>query len=175
MDTAPPLLEIRIEEWDRGHPRSDELTTFVASQGQRDWANFAAEWHHSSHMLVALHGHDLVGFLRFVVQAIGPDAGCPPVQLDGKDLLEAKVIAFAVSPPNQGRGVGRRLQAALIQRAQAQGCYQIRSHSGGDNAANHHLKLSMGYGVHPVVRGDDKRGVYFILPLSPSGQPKASA
>ena len=45
------------------------------------------------------------------------------------------------------------------------GCYQIRSHSSGDNQANHYLKLSLGYGVHPIIRGEDQRGVYFVLPL----------
>jgi hypothetical protein len=41
----------------------------------------------------------------------------------------------------------------------------MRSYSGGDNVANHHLKLTMGFGIHPVVRGEDLGGVYFVMPL----------
>ena len=109
----------------------------------------------------------LAGFLRYVIQPIGPDMDCPPVQHQGADLLEAKVLAFAVDKPYQRQGIGRQLQEALMERARAQGCHQIRSHSSGDNRENHQLKLSLGYGVHPIVRGDDRRGVYFILPLQP--------
>jgi len=154
-----------IEEWGQTHSRLEELLSFVKHQGQLDWFNFNAAWHLSTHVLVSLRGSELVGFLRFVVQSIGPDADCPPVQYQGADLLEAKVIAFAVSETRRAQGIGRRLQEALIERARTLNCHQIRSHSGGQNAANHQLKLSMGYGVHPIIRGDDHQGVYFVLPL----------
>ena len=154
-----------IEEWQPTHPRRNQLLDVVAEQGQSDWVNFAGEWHHSSHMLVAHQADEILGFLRFVVQEIGPDSDLLPVQLDGQNLREAKVLAFAVIETHRRRGVGRALQERLIDEASARGLYQIRSHSSGDNIANHQLKLSMGYGVHPIIRGEDTHGAYFILPL----------
>jgi len=166
MNKPSRQAETYIEEWDDHHPRFPALMDFIHREGQSDWATFNADWHQSSHLLVARRGQTLVGFLRFVIQPIGPDADCPPIQFQGGNLLEAKVLAFAVDEAYQRQGIGRQLQETLIQRAQALGCHQIRSHSGGDQLANHHLKLALGYGIHPIVRGADKRGAYFILPLS---------
>jgi GNAT superfamily N-acetyltransferase len=157
--------DITIEEWKIQHARWSELLELVSQLNQGDWFTFTAEWHSSSYVLVALRGTVIVGFLRFVLQDIGPDMDCPPIQWKGKNLQEAKVLAFGVLPFQRRRGIGRKLQEVLRQRAQALNCYQIRSHSSGDNLANHQLKLSLGYGVHPIIRGDDRRGVYFILPL----------
>ncbi len=154
-----------IEEWKPTHPCWTELVDVVAEQGQTDWVAFTGEWHHSSHMLVAHSDGEILGFLRFVVQGIGPDSDCPPVQLNGEILREAKVLAFAVKEAHRRRGVGRTLQECLIVEAKARGLFQIRSHSSGDNVANHRLKLALGYAVHPIIRGDDTRGAYFILPL----------
>jgi GNAT superfamily N-acetyltransferase len=163
MLTRP--TEITIEEWKPEHPRWPELLALVAQLHQSDWFAFTAEWHSGAHALVAQRGSEIVGFLRFVVQEIGPDTDCPPVQWNGENLQEAKVIAFGVLASQQRQGIGRKLQEALRRQAESLGCYQIRSHSSGDNLANHQLKLSLGYGIHPIVRGDDRRGVYFILPL----------
>ena len=159
------INEIIVQEWKPDHQRWPELVAFVTQQSQRDWLTFSADWHASSHVLVALHNTEIVGFLRFVLQDIGPDADCPPVQWNGENLREAKVLAFGVLPAHRRQGIGRTLQEALGQQARALGCYQIRSHSGGDNRENHQLKLSLGYGVHPIVRGNDRHGIYFILPL----------
>jgi len=38
-------------------------------------------------------------------------------------------------------------------------------HSSGDHQANHPLKLSLGFAVHPILRGEDRWGVYFVMPL----------
>jgi GNAT superfamily N-acetyltransferase len=80
-------------------------------------------------------------------------------------VTEAKILAFGVDSTHQRQGIGRALQEAALHVARTLGCYQVRSYSGGSNEANHHLKLSMGFGVHPVVRGTDTRGVYFVMPL----------
>jgi len=157
--------DITIEEWDPQHTRWLELLALVTELNQRDWFTFTTEWHSSSHVLVAQRNAEIVGFLRFVLQDIGPDADCPPIPWKGENLREAKVIAFGVVPTQRRQGIGRKLQEALQQQAQSLGCYQIRSHSSGDNLANHQLKLSLGYGIHPIIRGDDRHGVYFILPL----------
>ena len=156
---------ITIEEWTLQHARWSELLKLVSQLNQLDWFTFTAEWHTSSHILVAQREAEVVGFLRFVLQDVGPDTDCPPIQWKGKNLREAKVLAFGVLPHERRQGIGRKLQEALVQRARVLNCYQIRSHSSGDNLANHQLKLSLGYGVHPIIRGDDHRGVYFILPL----------
>ena len=157
--------DLTIEEWDLQHPRWAELLELVRQLDQNDWFTFTAEWHTSSHVLVALRRSTIAGFLRFVCQEIGPDTNCPAVQFQGQTLQEAKVLAFGVLPLHRRHGIGRALQEALRQRARALGCYQIRSHSSGDNSENHQLKLSLGYGVLPILRGEDRRGVYFILPL----------
>ena len=159
-----PLL--RIEAWSPEHPGWPELRALIDGEGQRDWVAFHVEFHLSDHVLVALEEEALIGFLRFVVQEIGPDMDAARVMLNGTALTEAKILAFGVLEERRGSGVGRALQQAAIELAQGSDCYQIRSHSSGNNAANHHLKLSMGFGVHPVVRGEDRGGVYFIPPLA---------
>lgn len=157
--------QVLIDEWDATHPQWPALMQVIAAHGQSDWVAFHAAFHQSSHLLVAQQGEQIVGFLRFVIQEIGPDADCPAVLLDGVVLTEAKVLAFAVDPAHQQRGIGRALQEALLRAAKARGCYQVRSHSSGDHTANHHLKLAMGFGIHPINRGADNQGVYFVMPL----------
>lgn len=154
-----------IEEWTPDHPRWPTLLAAVGALEQIDWLTFRAEWHRSSHVLVAHEDGAIIGFLRYVTQEIGPDADCPPVLFNGAPLVEAKVIAFGVEPASRGAGVGRALQLELLRAAKAEGCYQVRSHSGGDHPANHHLKLALGFGIHPIIRGEDTRGAYFIMPL----------
>lgn len=154
-----------IEAWETTHPRWQELLRVVETQQQWDWVHAAADIHLASHMLVAQFGAEIVGFLRFVTQEIGADEDRPLVTLDGLPLVEAKVLAFGVVEAHRRRGIGRALQEAALARARELGCYQMRSHSSGSNEANHRLKLSMGFGVHPIVRGADARGVYFIMPL----------
>jgi GNAT superfamily N-acetyltransferase len=163
---TPPNPNITIQLWDQHHPRWPEFLQLAADQGQTRWLEFTADFHHASHVLVALQSEHIVGFLRYVIQPIGPDTGdCPPVVHNGITLTEAKVIAFAVVPTACRQGIGRGLQAATIQQARAAGCYQLRSYSGGDNKANHQLKLSMGFAVHPTDRKGDNEGAYFVLPL----------
>ena len=154
-----------IAEWHPDHPRWPELRGIIADLGQADWVAATAPYHRSSHLLVALVDDAIGGFLRFVVQPIGPELGRPPFFLAGEALSEAKVLAFASLPAFRRQGIGRALQEALIERAAALGCHQIRSHSGGSNAANHELKLALGFAVHPIIRGDDTLGAYFLLPL----------
>jgi GNAT superfamily N-acetyltransferase len=159
-----------VEEWTPIHPRWNDLLAAVEAQDQSEWVSFTADFHISSHVLVVLASERIAGFLRYVVQQIGPDMGCPPVTFDGKPLTEAKVLAFAVDSAYRRNGFGRALQEDVVRRAREAGCYQVRSHSSGSNEANHRLKLSMGFGVHPIVRGEDDKGAYFILPLGVTGR-----
>ncbi len=162
---------IAIAEWDRRHERWEELHAAVAALRQEGWiATGAAPYRRSSHLLVALRDGAVAGFLRFVVQEIGPELDRPAVLFGGRPLTEAKILAFGVLPDFRRLGIGRALQVAAIEQARGLGCYQVRSHSSGKNSANHQLKLSLGFAVHPIVRGEDTTGVYFILPL---GQPEA--
>lgn len=155
-----------INEWDGAHPRWPDLMELVARLKQTDWVNANYEWHRSSYMLVAQRDSEIAGFLRFVVQDIGAEDDHDPVTLDGSVLSEAKVLAFGVAPAYRRQGVGRVLQEQTLQHAARLGCYQLRSHSSGQNDANHRLKLAMGFAVHPIIRGEDRGGVYFIMPLA---------
>ncbi len=156
---------LMIEEWTSDHPRWAELLEVVESQQQTAWVAATYPWHRSTHMVVAAHGAAVVGFLRFVTQIIGEDEELDPVTLAGEALLEAKVLAFGVLPAERRKGVGRALQERALAAAEQLGCYQVRSHSSGAHSANHQLKLAMGFGIYPIVRGDDRRGAYFIMPL----------
>lgn len=158
-------LSLLIEQWDESHPRWQQLMAFVADQGQANWLTFTAGFHISSHVLVALSAGEIVGFLRYVIQEVGPELDRPALLRDGVALIEAKVLAFAVASGQQRQGIGTTLQVHLLRLARQQGCYQIRSHSSGPHSANHELKFSLGFGVHPIIREDDDEGAYFIMPL----------
>jgi GNAT superfamily N-acetyltransferase len=100
-----------------------------------------------------LHHVEIVGFLRFVIQPIVLQHDHEPFFFDGDMLIEAKILAFGVASAQRRKGIGRALQNDALQRAKRFGCNQVRSHSGGDNSANHLLKLDMGFCIQPVVKG----------------------
>ena len=161
MDTE----KIDIEEWRESYPNWAELQRLIDDLEQTDWVSFHADWHMSSHMLVALQSGRVVGYLRYVVQAIGVEEDEPAVTLRDQELTEGKVIAFGVKVERRRQGIGRRLQSRLIDECKAKRCFQIRSHSSPENQANHALKLSMGFAMHVLVREQGKAGAYFLLPL----------
>ncbi|HWG84938.1 MAG TPA: GNAT family N-acetyltransferase [Deinococcales bacterium] len=154
-----------VVEWTPDSSGWNALWELIDAVGQRAWAEDAAEWHLASRFLVAEEGGAPLGFLRWVVQAVGSEDGGEPFRLDGKVLLEAKVLAFAVAPEARRRGTGRQLQEHLIDLGWRESLYQVRSHTSGESQANHALKLSLGFALHPVKRGSDERGAYFLLPL----------
>ena len=160
-----PQNQLMIEAWTTEHPNWAALATLVDELGQTDWVAFQADWHLSWHMLVAHLADKPIGFLYYVTQAIGVEEDRPAVIFNGNPLTEGKVIAFGVAAANRRQGIGRQLQTRLITECQTQGCHQIRSHSGDDNAENYQLKLSMGFAMHPLVPGQGKDGAYFLLPL----------
>ena len=164
--TATPW---KIERWDASHPCWADLLALIEEYGQTDWFNFHADWHLGEHVLAASIDGQPVGFLRFVVQRIGDEDDHEPVTFKGVELVEAKVIAFAVHEDFRRKGIGQALQEETIRFARELGCYQLRSFSGGDHPENHALKLAMGFAVQPVLRHDDTRCVYFILPLQTPG------
>ena len=111
-------------------------------------------------LCAALQEDQVVGFLRFGVQPIGPEENCLPLALDGVLLTEAKIHAFAVREERRGQGIGTRLQEWAIQRAKELGCYQLVSHTSCENAANLHVKLSLGFAAHP-----ENGSVRLLMPL----------
>jgi GNAT superfamily N-acetyltransferase len=158
-------MVLEIVEAKEGEPLWVAAHELGLQLGQTNWLAFRAEWHLGSHLLVAMADGQVVGFLRFVLQSIGPDMDCPAVVVKGVALIEAKIMAFGVAQERRRQGIGRKLQAAAIDHARTLGCYQVRSHSGGESDANHQLKLAMGFAIHPIVRGEDRQGCYFLLPL----------
>jgi GNAT superfamily N-acetyltransferase len=162
-------MQVLIGEWTHEHGRWAELERAVGVMGQTDWVTPVWDWHLSSHVLVASDPDRVCGFLRFVTQVIGSEEDHAPVSFDGRELVEAKVLGFGVLPQFRRKRIGVRLQEQLIARARELGCFQIRSYSSGENIENHMLKLSMGFAVHPVVRGGDLGGVYFLKCLKEHG------
>lgn len=130
-------MSLALDEWSPGHPRWPALAALVAELGQERWMAFSADWHLSSHILVAHQDGKVAGFLRDVIQHIGVEDNLPPLTLYGEPLTEAKVLAFGVAPEQRRRGIGRRLQQQLIAEARSRSCHQIRSHSSTGNEANH--------------------------------------
>lgn len=160
-----------LEEWTTTHPRWQELVHLMEYFGQGYYwqqSSYFAQFQH--YFLVAVHAEELVGFLQFFLQLIGPDRDCPPLFLHGKALHEAKILAFAVQNEWRRQGIGKALQLQAISRARQLGCYQIRSYSSNvsEHEANYQLKLAMGFAAQPEFRSEKNTGVNFLMPLSPS-------
>ncbi|MCY4113012.1 MAG: GNAT family N-acetyltransferase [Chloroflexi bacterium] len=162
------MAGIAIEYCGPGDSREKAARDLADAVGQAEYFAYEAEWHLEIHTLVAVTANRVVGFLRFVVQEIGPDSDRPSLTLRGEPMREAYVLAFAVADDQRRRGVGTALQNELIERATTLGCFQVRSRSAGDRVANHALKLSLGFGVHPTK--DTDQGVFFVLRLPLAGR-----
>ena len=159
-----------LEEWTPNHPRWQELIHFMETEGQAYyWQQEAYFTQFQHYYLVAVHADELVGFLQFFLQSIGPDRNCLPLSLHGKALLEAKILAFAVGKERRRQGIGMSLQLQAISRARQIGCYQIRSYSSNtsEHEANYQLKLAMGSAAQPEFRNEKNTGVNFLMPLRP--------
>lgn len=159
------ITEISINQWTNNHANWLLLCDIIEHLGQTAWVEFHAEWHLQSIMLVAYHENMPLGFLRFVIQHIGTEDDLPAIQYKNNRLSEAKVIAFGVVPEYRRQGIGKALQLAMIDRSRRENCYQIRSHSSLSYTQNHDLKLSLGFGVHPLPSSPKRDGYYFVLPL----------
>lgn len=157
-------MNIIVEEWTPDHQHWQALVEVIADEHQTDWAFNSFFEPFPRTFLVGLYDGVVVGFLMFVVWAIGPhDRGHPLIKLDGEVLTEAKIIAFGVREAYRRHGIGRTLQEYTLRRAKALGCYQVRSVSDYTHPENHQLKLSMGFGVEPMER--DAPSLAFIMPL----------
>ena len=153
-----------IEEMTPDHSEWQELVDVITQENQTGWAFNQHFEQFVRYFLAAKQEGKIVGFLMFVVWDIGPnDRGHPPVEMDGKKLREAKIIAFGVKKAYRRRGIGRALQEYTLQRAKELDCYQVRSVSDMDHPENHQLKLSMGFAVEPMER--EEPSLAFIMPL----------
>lgn len=159
---------MKIELWETDHLRWQELAQMTEEHDHRYYLDVHFEWHLEHFWFVALVDDEIAGLLHYARQYIGDDDDCQRVVLNGESLTEGKVMGFVVVEKFRRRGIGRTLQTHAINHARQIGCYQLRSHSGGDKHANHQLKLSMGFTVHPTIRRDDNAGAYFIMPLTTS-------
>jgi GNAT superfamily N-acetyltransferase len=156
-----------IEEWDETHPRWHEFLACLEVVAPDQAPFVLGEYYraYSSYLFVALQLDQVVGFIRFAVQPIGSEEKCPLLYLNGIQLTQAKIHAFAVHERARNQGIGTELQRQTIQRARALGCYQVASYSSYGRDANHHIKLSLGFAVQPEVHGDNHQGIYFLMPL----------
>jgi GNAT superfamily N-acetyltransferase len=155
------VAEYRIESWSPTHPRWQELVSLFAAEDQLRWVlPDETELRPATHVLTALVGEEPVGFLAFLVQEIGPADSVPPL-----GLTEAKVIAFGVSRPSRGRGMGTGLQRRAFDLARELGCYQVRSVTEAAREENVRVKVRLGFGAHPVIRhvgAEDRPGYVFV-------------
>jgi GNAT superfamily N-acetyltransferase len=113
-------------------------------------------------LLGAFDPERCLGFLLFLVQIVGSDAGRPPVRVGEAVLTEGYVQAFGVAHADRRTGIGRLLQNTAIEYARRVGCYQMRSRSPISSSENYAMKLSMGYVLHP---SDENDSYYFLLKL----------
>ena len=156
-----------IEELTPDHPDWQEFVALVKNLNQEGWAFNPYFERFSRYFLAAKQEGTIVGFLMFVVWDIGPhDRDHPPLQIQGKTLREAKILAFGVKKEYQRQGIGTALQEYTIRQAKLYDCYQVRSVSGENHPENHHLKLSMGFAVEPMER--DEKCFAFVMPLKSS-------
>ncbi|MDE0554290.1 MAG: GNAT family N-acetyltransferase [Candidatus Poribacteria bacterium] len=153
-----------IAELTPDHPDWPEFASLVNDLNQEGWALNPYFEQFSRYFLAAKQNGTIVGFLMFVVWDIGPhDRDHPSIQIHGKTLKEAKILAFGVKEGYRRQGIGTALQEYTIQQAKLFDCYQVRSVSGENYPENHLLKLSMGFAVEPMER--DEKCLAFVLPL----------
>ena len=144
-------MDVSIEQIDEAHQRWVELTHLIEANGLVRNGVYAEGADKADRCLLAASvNREIVGFLMFLVQPIGPEAGCPVLfGRDGKPLTEAKIRSFFVIERQRGHGIGTALQREAIIRARAMGVYQVRSRSDISRKANYAIKLKLGYAATP--------------------------
>jgi GNAT superfamily N-acetyltransferase len=162
-----------VERFKPTRPRWD---TFLAHLERVEMTQHALEadgsLHPDKHVLGMRDGQEIVGHITFKKQAITIPAtewsGKQETLVMGKDdaqIYEAFTQTFAVDKTHRRLGYGRALQLAALDLARELGCYQLRSWSSLDQPANHALKLSLGFSIHPAKKaaaGQLISGAYFV-------------
>ena len=88
-------------------------------------------------------------------------------------VSEAFMNVIAVEDGFQGKGIGSRIVQACIQKAGADGCYQLRAYCDIHNAASHRLWLKNGFGISPVAMPDGTTAGSFVTYTLGRGAPAA--
>lgn len=159
------MEKYKISEWADSHPRWSEAVRFF-DRHQSGLPNLIDGYdQRDSRVLVAHTTQHILGVLRLIVIPIGPEDNLPAVKIDGKELLQAKVTNFFVSPEFRRRRIGMNLQKHAIDLARSLRCRQLVSFSYSHSRENHELKLRMGFTVRPESRGSERHGLYFMMPL----------
>ncbi len=107
----------------------------------------------------------LVGYIRYCIQAIGLEQKTPPLLFKGQVLTEAKINAFAVHQDFRNQKIGQKLQQQVIQDAKKNGCSQIASYSTYDKVENYTIKLKLGFCVQPEIQPNGTMGCFFLMKL----------
>ncbi len=166
------MEKYQITEWDRSHPRWSEVVAFF-DENQNGLPDLIDGYdQRDSRVLVAHTPETIVGVIRLIVIPIGPEDNLPAVVIDGEELLQAKVMNFFVLPEFRRQRIGTNLQKSAIALAESLNCCQLASFSYSHNRENHALKLRMGFTVRPETRGNERHGLYFIMPLEPTDDPQ---
>ena len=116
------MQQHQISEWGRSHPRWPEVVAFfdehqsglpdvIDGYDQRD-----------SRILVASTQTEVVGVLRLIVIPIGVEDNLPAVKVDGRELLQGKVMNFFVLSQYRRKGIGAELQETAISLARSLRC-----------------------------------------------------
>jgi GNAT superfamily N-acetyltransferase len=161
--TARPGLRVQVREVQPGTSGFEQvlaLATRVLAQDRYLASRFPRA--QESHVLGAFDGTRCAGFLRYLIQVIGAEAGRPAVMRNGQPLSEGYVEAFGVDPQLRRRGIGRALQQHAARQCRIAGCYQMRSRSPVASGENYALKIAAGYVLHPSHENDS---YYFLLRL----------
>lgn len=166
--SAPLNGNITISEWYKNNAGWSELEKCVGELGQKGWFHTHCDFHLSETIIVAYTPQRVIGFLRYVVQEIGPDNELPSRKLGDEVIVEGKILAFGVLPSHRNKGIGTALLAQACLSGKLRSLFQLRAHSSGDNQAAHHVLMRAGFGIHPIERNDDLEGGYFVKPLGGS-------
>lgn len=158
------MTDVTIVEVGEQTAAYDQLFALAGRLGQAKYIPVREQHIQESILLGAFIDDRCVGFLRFVIQIIGSDQGRPPIEMDGRPLIEGFVEAFGVDPEWRRQGIGQQMQARAIAFCTGKGCYQIRSRSPVTSHENYALKLKLGYAIHPSNENDS---YYFIKTLTP--------
>jgi ribosomal protein S18 acetylase RimI-like enzyme len=161
--SARPRLRVQVREVQSGTPGFEPVLALAAQVLAQDRCLVSRFPHaQQSHVLGAFAGGRCAGFLRYLIQVIGAEAGRPPVIHHGEPLSEGYVEAFGVDPQARRRGIGTALQQHAARQCQIAGCYQMCSRSPVTSSENYALKIAAGYVLHPSHENDS---YYFLLRL----------
>jgi len=161
--SARPALPVQVREVQPGTSDFDLVLALAVRVLAQD-RHLVSRFPHAqeSHLLGAFDGARCAGFLRYLIQVIGAEAGRPAVIRHGQPLAEGYVEAFGVDPQLRRQGIGTVLQQHAARQCRTAGCYQMRSRSPVTSDENYALKISAGYVLHPSHENDS---YYFLLRL----------